>query len=231
MIPIKSNDRGADWVLRCLTLCLILAICSEFSLGQQTKPDYLALQRALARLMNTPVANAESTRQTVIDVRDDVEAFREILVDANASSSGEVAAVNYIATGLEEVAKEPDPKKTLQLVNEIKDDLDLKISYYRSRMGIAGATRGLVKVTVNTLRDNKPVPGLLVYCNESRWKDSEKQSYPFPMLSSPTETYIQPGVYWCFAVQGEPAQRGFRGNVRVGLDGSPILTLDILITK
>lgn len=232
MILIRLERHNTTFILiqRLLTLCLILQVFGVFSSGQ-TKPNYLALQKAVAQLMESPIASNKSTEQSVIELRDQVEAFKKLLKDADSETWAEKSAIQHLTNLLKMAAKEKDVDKSKVIIDDIKRDLDLKVQYYRSRMGVVGSTRGLVKVTVRTLRGEETVIGLVVYCNPYRWADSEKQMFSFPSLSSPTQTSVLPGYYRCFAIQNNPKKTIALREVPIGLDGSDEITVDISIPK
>src|SRR5947209_638785 len=137
--PLLSSS-----ILRLLLLCLILIMFSNSSRGQ-TKPDFFALQKAVALLMDAPIAHNKTTEQSVIDLRERVDSFQKVLEEAGADTSAEAAAVKHLTTLLVAAAKEKTIAESRAIVDDIKSDLDLKIQYYRSRLGVAGAARGFVK--------------------------------------------------------------------------------------
>jgi len=138
--------------------------------------------------------------------------------------------VKHLAVLLRQIATGASPEAKEALA-DVRRDLDLKIQYFHSRMGVAGAARGLVTVTVNTLRQGRPVLGLVIYCNPYRWADEARPMQTFARVSSPTDTTMLPGYYRCFAAAGEPAKRKASRDVAIGLDGKDAVTLDLVVSR
>jgi hypothetical protein len=214
-----------------LLMVYAIAVVAAQPCWAQTEPDYLALQRAVAQLTVSPVARSESTRRSVTDLRDRVDAFQAILQEAHADSWGDSAAIQHLTDLINSAAKSEDLAESSATVADINRDLDLKVQYYGSRLGVVGNARGLVKVTIKTLRDGKPAMGLVVYCNPYRWADNLKPMQTFPSLSSPTETSMMAGYYRCFASHGQPEKKIAFRDIAVGLDGSEAISLDIALPQ
>jgi hypothetical protein len=198
----------------------------------QEKPDFLDLQRSLALLVTSPVGQQEPNRQTVTKIRDLGEDFQALLEESEPSPDGQTTeAVHHLAGLLREVASGETGAQSTAALEDIRRDLELKVRYFHSRMGVAGATRGLVETTVRTVHQGKPVMNLAIYCNPYRWKDEARPMRTFPDFSSPTTASIMPGYYRCFASAGVPAKRIAGRDIEIGLDGKDKVTFDIEVPK
>jgi len=195
----------------------------------QIEPNFLGLQRAIARLLATPLAKTDLT--LINGLRDRTEAFETHLKEAHSGSPEEAAAVRHLTNIISLAAKQTDLEEARTIVSDASKDLDLKNRYYGSRLGVSGVSRGLVKVIVNTVRDGKPEPGFLVYCNAYRWADTTNPMKTFPKLSTPTETSMMPGYYRCFASRAQPEKRSGERLVEIGLDGKDQIGVDIPVLK
>lgn len=222
-----NHDPFVDKLSR-LGMTFLLALCTQ-RLCAQTEPDFLGLQKAVARLSSTPVARDESVKE----LRDRVDAFEGYLKDAHSGSPENAAAVRHLTNVITQAAQQTDLNEARRIVTDANRDLDLKNRYFKDRLGVAGVSRGLVKVTVNTINQGKSTPesGLLVYCNAYRWADDAKPMKTFPKLSTPTETSMMPGYYRCFASRGQPENRAGDRLVEIGLDGKDEITVDISLSK
>ncbi|HSS78129.1 MAG TPA: hypothetical protein VLV54_15470 [Thermoanaerobaculia bacterium] len=215
-----------------LVLTLVLLLSRAPGATAEEKPDFLELQRSLALLVASPVAQQEPNRQAVTKIRDLVEDFQALLEESEPSPDGHTAeTVHYLSGLLGEVASGEAGAQSGAVLDDIRRDLELKVQYFRGRMGVAGATRGLVLSTVRTLHQGKPVMGLAIYCNPYRWKDEARPMRTFPEFSSPTTRLIMPGYYRCFAAAGAPAKRIASRDVEIGLGGEDKVTFNIEVPR
>ena len=195
----------------------------------QAKPDFLGLQKALARLKGSPIGSSDP--KSVDDVHVRVDEFQRHLQEAHAASPDDAAAIQHLTSLLILAANQPDTVNSDAILADVSRDLVLKNRFYSERMGVAGESRSMVKVTVRTLSGTQPAAGLLVFCNPYRWADSVRPMKTFAALSSPTDTTMLPGYYRCAAAQ--PLSGNIVGDrlIEIGLDGKDSVTLDIAVKK
>jgi hypothetical protein len=228
MMPRTQRWLAGGWLLF-LVLLMAGRLVAAVGTGQ-AKPDFAGLQHAVAQLQEAPLAEHEATRQAVTEVRDRADTFQTLLQDAGPSPEGQ-AAVQHLGALLRQIATERSSAEAQDALADVRRDLDLKIQYFHSRMGVAGAARGFVTVTVNTLCQGRPVLGLVVYCNAYRWADEARPMQTFSRVSSPTDATMLPGYYRCFAAAGQPAKRKASRDVAIGLDGKDAVTVDIVVPE
>lgn len=228
------NPNSLRWPSLTRARCLLsigLALIIADLAPAQISPDFFALQKAVALLIESPIGQSERGRNAVSRVRDQVDAFQNYLEEDGANSQQAALAVQHLVVVVTSAAKARDLSEAAAIVDDIKNDLELKVAYYGSRVGVTGNARGLVKVTVNTLRNGHHEKGLIVYCNPYRWADDLKPMEPFPDLSSPTQWSMLPGDYRCFASKGQPGKPIGSRDVKIGLHGDPTESVDIPLSK
>jgi hypothetical protein len=229
-MEISNSSRRLFRVPAQCLLSLGLALIIGDVAPAQTSQDFFALQKAVALLIESPIGQSDRGRDSVSGVRDQVDAFQKYLEEDDANSQA-AAAVQHLVAVVTSAANTGDLSEAAAIVDDIKKDIELKTVYYGGRAGVTGNARGLVKVTVNTLRNGQHEKGLVVYCNPYRWADDLKPMEPFPNLSSPTQWSMLPGDYRCFASKGQPAKPiGFR-DVKIGLHGDPTVSVDVPLTN
>ena len=219
-----------ECVVRRATMACAVGLSLAGPCWSQVSPDYFSLQKAVARMADSPYARS-SGAISFNDLVDRVDRFQSVLQEAGANSAEDAAAVWHLASVLDAVSNSSNVESASGLAGDASRDLDLKIKYYSNPLGVVGNARGLVKVTVRTLRDGEAVKGLVVYCNPYRWADATKPMQTFPTLSSPTEASMMAGYYRCVASDGAPEKQVGSRDVAIGLDGADSLTIDLAVTK
>ena len=225
---VRNCERNSS-IMPTLVATAIAALIVAQPLNAQAEPNFLSLQRAIARLSSAPIATADSF--VVKEVRDQIDEFEKYLKEVHSGSPEDVAAIQHLTTVMAQAAQQTEVSEARNIVMDVKRDLELKNRYFKDRLGVAGVSRGLVKVIVNTLSQDKPEAGLVVYCNAYRWADDARPMKTFPKLSTPTATSMMPGYYRCFASRGQPENRAGDRLVEIGLDGKEEITVDIPILK
>jgi hypothetical protein len=103
-------------------------------------------------------------------------------------------------------ALEGFPKLSLELRSSvainIRDDLMIKFDYASSFPG--GAFASVVRVTVETEHEGKPVSGLWVRCNPVRDGVTKDPMYVFNSATTPTTSQLPPGslIMWLESASG-----------------------------
>ena len=100
-----------------------------------------------------------------------------------------------------------------QILADIAEDLEAKVQHCRAlRIGMGGT----VRLRVNTRRGNDNIGNLQVqYLLKFYEAVAGSQPLTFPRLSSPTESPLEPGRYWIWAVDPVTGRTGSRTLVRV----------------
>lgn len=224
--PARARRTGGLALPTGLVVCLGLAS----AVAAEAPPDFVGLQLALARMMESPPARAASTRQAFVNARQLVDEFLLYIEELGDSGTQYEPSVRHLTDVLSRVADETeDTAETLATLADVEEDLTLKLESFRARMGAAGTTAPLwVRVTVRTLSQGRPISGLWVHAVPYRYRDTTPR-WTFAQLSSPTTEMILPGKQCFFASRKDPAERLGLRCVRIGAALQEELTLDLQV--
>jgi hypothetical protein len=202
-------------------------VCLSFAIAAlaQTNPDYFRLQRAMSQLKGSPVGTNDPA--VVREIGGLVNDFQKHLQEANSRSVDDADAVQHLTELLTSAATQPNAASAEPILKDVNRDLTIKNRFYSERMGVAGASRGMVKVSARTLVGKQAKDGLIVFCNPYRWANTTRPMKTFPGVSSPANTTMLPGYYRCAATSSSGDAVVGERMFEIGLDGNDSITIDI----
>jgi hypothetical protein len=129
--------------------------------------------------------------------------------------SGEyIKSLSDDSTALKE-ANTSEPKKMLQTVGTVRDDLQVKVRF-QGGFGAGGAFPSIIKVTVETRRQSAKADHLWVRCNPLRYGTTKVPMFPFNDETSPTSARLPPGLFWIWVESTDHSQVLLQQPVTIG---------------